>query len=352
MKSQLVQELETALNNDNYSKALQAGQQLIANYPNDADSYLLTGEVFSGMENWGKAIEHYEKALSISPNDANAYFLLGDAYEQKDDFQSARQQYQIARKLEPTNSIFTGHYGRLLHENGRKTGNINLTTEGRQIMESVVQAGDAEKIIREQLAIAYLDDRYATWRQHPEQHDMYVPTESIHLDHTKKQLAKAKTLIDNSNPSINKVVQETENLLAELEKRKFFGYNILIKAPIVFGVLFMLFGGTFFGVLLLVMAGLYYASQFKPKFMENRIHFNQDYREPFVIRRINAVAEDFGGFTFFGSLTDIFFMRFAFKFAFGVVSYLMALVMLPYEIFKGFWVNYDLQHKMVAKTAA
>lgn len=350
MKEQLVQQLETALRNENFSEALQVGSQLMSTYPKDPDTYLKIGNIYFEMDNWCKAIEHFEKALSISPNYAFAYFKLGEAHELRGDFQAALDNFQIAKKLEPSNRLFIGHYGRLLHEKGRKSGNINLTTEGKELMERLVDTGETEKVIREQLAIAYLSDVYANWRPHPEERDNVYATESAHLAHSRNQLAKAKPLLDDSNPSINKGITETETLLAELEKRKFCGYKIILKAPIVIGVLFLLFGNTFFGVFLLVMAGLYYASQFKPKYMENRIYFNQDYREPFIIRRINAMAREFEGISIFGTLTDIFFMRFVFKLVFGAISYLMVLVLLPYEIIKGFWVNYDLGQKVKAKT--
>lgn len=350
MKEQLVRELESALNNNNFSAALQLGARLINAYPNDPDSYILAGDTFSDMENWSKAIENYEKALAIAPNDPGVYFKLGEAYELQGDLQAAMDQFQVARKLEPSNLLYTGHFGRILHEKGRQTNNVNLIKEGLGLMENAAAAGQMEKIIREQLAIAYLEDAHSNWRRHPELIDKWMATELEHLVHTKNQIEKAKSLIDTSNPSINQVILEFESSLIELEKREFCGYKYLLKAPAIVGGILLITGNTGFGILLLLMAGLYYVSQLKPGYLQNRLLYKNDYRDPFIIRRLDAMSRELGGITWWTtSFTDLILFRFFFRLVFGAIRYMMVIVMLPYEILKGFWINFELAQKVMKK---
>ena len=352
MKAQLIKTIETALRNENFSEALQAGSQLMKTFPDDADSYLYIGDIYSAMHNWSKAIEQYNIALSINPNNAFAYFKLGDAYELKGDYQTALEKYQVARKLTPGNNFFAGNCGRLLHEKGRDTNNINLKKEGMELMEMAVNAGETAKIIKEQLAIAYLDLCLSTWVNHPENKDELIATEKGHIDYTRSQIEKAKRLTDGSNVSINTRINELESNLASLEKRKYYGYNYLLKAPAIVGGVLLVIGNTGLGIILLLMAGLYYASQMKPGYLFNRSFVKNNARQPFIIRRINAVAEEIGSITFFGSFMNVIFFKLISRVVFGAISYMMVLVMLPYEIIKGFWVNYDLQHKMNAQPSA
>ncbi|MBK8566686.1 MAG: tetratricopeptide repeat protein [Saprospiraceae bacterium] len=351
MKSQIIKDIETALQHDNFSEALQLGSRLVSSFPNDHEAYLQMGNVFMKMENWSKAIENYEKALAISPNSADAYFRLGEAYELKDDFQAARHQFQTARRLEPSNMLYAGHYGRLLHERGHETNNVNLKQEGIELMEGAVNAGEAEKIIKEQLALAYIERSYSTWHRHPENKDEFLATESEHLNYARRQVEMAKSLLDGSNISINNRIAEIEAHLAEMEQRKFSGYKYLLKAPAIVGVVLLLAGSPVLAVLLLLMAALYYFSQFKPGYLFNRTYFKNDYRDPFIVRRLDAMGEEMGRFTFFGSFSNVIFMKFAFRFVFGAIRYGMVIVMLPYEIIKGFLVNYDLVNKMTARPA-
>jgi tetratricopeptide (TPR) repeat protein len=352
MKAQFIQTIETALQNENFAEALQASGQLIKNYPDDRDSYLYTGDIYQAMHNWSKAIEHYEKVLSICPNDAFAYFKLGDTYELREDYQTALEMYQVARKLEPSNSVLIGHCGRLLHEKGRNKNNINLKKEGMELMERAVNYGETSNIIKNQLAIAYLDQCLSIWVSHPENKDEVIATEKGHLDYTRSQIEKAKELTDGSNVSINNRINELESNLESVEKRKYYGYNYLLKAPAIVGGVFIFFGNTGFGILLLLMAGLYYASQLQPGYLSNRSFVKNNARDPFIIRRINAVAEEIGSITFFGSFMNVIFFRLISRFVFGAITYMMAIVMLPYEIIKGFWFNYDLQSKIAERATS
>ncbi|MCB0520594.1 MAG: tetratricopeptide repeat protein [Lewinellaceae bacterium] len=353
MKAQLVQDLETALSNQNFQQALAAGNSLLAQFPNDMDSYILNGDVYSGMGNWGKAVEYYERAESFNPGEAIVYFKLGDTYERKGDAQTAYHHYYSALTLSPENYFYRGNLGRLLYEKGRESNNFDLKKQGLEQMEMAANAGAADRLLKEQLALAYLDQCAAVWRQHPENKDEYLATEREHLDFAKDQITKARHLTDGSNQVLNNYASSIEGHVSDGEKRKFRGYPYLLKAPAIVGALLLVFGQTAFGIVLLLMAGMYYFSQLKPGYLVNRMFYKNDYRDPFIVRRLDALGREMGNITIWAtSLSDLFMMQFLFKLVFGFIRYGMVIVMLPYEIFKGFWVNYDLQHKMVAKTAA
>lgn len=352
MKAQRIRQIAAALQNQNISEALQLANQLVVDYPNDAEAIATLGDVFAEMDNWTKAIENYDRALAISPNSAEIYFKLGLAYEGKDDFQSARQQFQTARKLDPANKRYAGHFGKLLHEKGRQTQNINFEVEGYQLMEQALDH-DTDYAVREQLAIAIIENAFNAWRQDPEHPEKRLITERGQIEHTRSAIERACNLIGNSNLSVNNRVAELDSYMSEMEKRKFAGYNYLLKAPAIAGGLMLLFGLKTPGVLLLVMAAAYYASQMKPGYLANRIYFKGDYRDPFIVRRLDALSQEMGGITIWStSMSDLMWQRFLFRTVFGALRYAMVIVMLPYEIIKGFIVNFDLMKRVQTRIAA
>ena len=53
-----------------YGQALTYYQQLLADFPNQADYWSETGEVFFGLRQWEQAADHYSKAIELAPEDA------------------------------------------------------------------------------------------------------------------------------------------------------------------------------------------------------------------------------------------------------------------------------------------
>ncbi|MCO6492318.1 MAG: hypothetical protein J5I98_28125 [Phaeodactylibacter sp.] len=154
-------------------------------------------------------------------------------------------------------------------------------------MERAVNSDTATEIIKEQLAIAYLDRCLSGWANHPENKDEKLATEKRHLDHARSQIERAKNLAGGSNTAIN-------NRISEM-------------------------------------------------YVENND------RAPFIIRRIEAVANEINSFSIFGSFMDVILFKLISRVVFSAISYAMVVVMLPYEIAKGFWVNYGLQNQIAAK---
>lgn len=349
MNEQLFQESQTALEQHNFSEALQKAQQLINLNPGDHRAYIHYGDIFMEMENSTKAIENYEKALSIRPDDAAAFFKLGNAYEMKEDFQNARHQYQTARRLDPANTMYMGYLGRLLNLKGIETGNINFENEGLSLMEQAYAAGFTDTNLREQLSIAHLAQTMGNWRKHPEQEGYFVATEPIHIQHAKTHLEWVKNLHDPSNQAIAKRLAELEGVVSEAEKRTFAGYPYLLKVPFISGVIFFILGFKVVGIFGLLMGVLYHISQIKPVYMVNQQMFKGDYRDPFIVRRLDQMDRQLSGITIFSSSwSGLFFNKFLFNLVGGTIRYGMVLMMMPYEIVKGFMNNYGLITKIRA----
>ena len=346
------QPVKALLGNDsqNFSEALQTAQQFIAQNPNDYTGYVNYADVFMSMDNYSKAIDNYEKALAIRPDDASVFFKLGNAYELKEDFQNARHQFQTAKTLEPGNLLYSAYLGRLLNEKGLESGNINLENEGLNLMEQAHHAGVTDANIREQLAIAHLAQTLGSWRKHPEKEGYFVATEPVHVEHAKIHLQWANGLYDRSNMAIAKRIAELEEAVKEAEKKQFAGYPYIRKVPFIVGGVFFLISFKVLGIITLLMGVLYHVSQIKPTYTINRQSFKADYREPFIVRRLNQMDETLSGITIFSSsLSGLFFNKFLFNLVGGSVRFGMVMMMLPYEIIKGFMNNYGLKDQLVAK---
>jgi|GEM_PF-1681865 len=348
MKSPLFHEAQTALQLNQFSEALKKAHQLISSDPADFDAYLLNGDIFLGMQNGAKAIENYEMAVSIRPHEAEVFFKLGNAYDHQEDIQKSLNQYQSASLLEPTNNLYKAYVGRQLNRKGIESGNVNFENQGLGQMEQAYQAGVRDEYLNEQLSIAHLFQATNCWLAHPEKENFSVPTEQIHLDHTKTHLEWVRNLYDRSNQAIGKRLAELDELVRDMEKRHFAGYPYLRKVPFISGAVFLVFGFKILGTLTLLMGVAYHFSQFQPKYMANRQLFKGNYRDPFIVRRLDQMNETLSGITIWSnSLSNLFFNKFLFGLMFGIIRFGMVLMMLPYEIVKGFLNNYGLKQQLV-----
>lgn len=346
-------ESRTALDQENFAEALQKAQQLVTLHPNDADAYLCYGDVFLAMNNGPKAAEQYERAIALRPDLAEAYFKLGHACEMREDDLGALSQYQTARRLDPANDLYMAHHGRLLNKKGLDSGNTNYENEGLALMEKAFHAGVRDADLNEQLAIAHVLKATENWQKHPEQEDTIVPTDAAHLQHAKIHLEWVRNLHDPANEAIAKRLAELDSVVHDNEKRVFAGYPYLRKAPLIVGGLVLLVGQVIPGAILLVMGGLYHISQLKPVYMVNRMLFPGQYRPPFIVRRLDQMDRELSGVTIFSSSwSGLFFNKFLFNLVFGALRYGIVIMILPYEITKGFLVNHGLKDQLRAKMRA
>ena len=107
------------------------------------------------------------------------------------------------------------------------------------------------------------------------------------------------------------------------------------------------------GILLGMMAAAYYVSQLKPGYLFNLQYLKKDDRDPFIVRRIDAFSRQMGEVTLYStSFTDLMWRRFIFSTGVRLMHYFMVIVMLPFEIIRGFFVNFELMNKLQTKMAA
>lgn len=348
-KEKLISEVQLALQEERYNEALTLSNQLIRDFNDDDQSYLMLGDVYLKMGNVSKSIAFYEKALEINPGYAISYFKLGNAYEMEDNPQAALNQYQTAAMLEPDNYEYKGSVGNLLYRKGKLKNDFHLLHEGLITMEEAVSSGESSQFLKDELANAHLDLAYATWNPHPENEGEFVATEYTHLVEARSRIGKAKELTDGSNFPLLSRIRDMEEDVNSLEKRKSFGRRYIQKVPIIAGIILLIFGATGWGIAFLVLAVLYFFSQRKPVYLANRMYYKNNYREPFVMRRIQETYNYLSGFSFIGSIPNVFLMTTITRIVVGFFSYCMVLMMLPYEIIKGFIVNYDLIGKIMQK---
>jgi Tfp pilus assembly protein PilF len=348
MDTFIVKQVHDALRTDDFSTALRIANQLVSEEPGNGLSQSLLARVFYEMGNWNKAIEHYDRAISNGANSAEVYFDLGMAYEMKDDYQSARNSFQVALKLEPGNNKYKGHYGRLLYERGQEHGNVNLKNEGRQLMEQAIDQY-TDNTVKDQLAIVYLNDAYKNWKADPTDKDSLLATEKVHVDEARYYINLAKSLQDGSNTAIVNKIVEMDKLNDVLEGRTFGGYWLFVKVAGIAAFLCLASGSWLLGIYLAILTGGYYFSQLMPGYFINRMQFKQDYRPPFMVRQIDRFTQMFEGITFFGSsLGNVLFRQWMFGLLIRLMTYLMILIYLPFEIIRGFLTHYEVSARKSA----
>jgi Tfp pilus assembly protein PilF len=336
-----------ALERNDYAAAMQIAQQAIALDADEPIGYLLYGDVFLAMENGKKALEQYEKAHALRPDEADIFFKIGMAYETQGDPPSALAQYQTAYRLAPSSHLYLAYYGRLLHNKGIEAGNINYANEGLALMEQAYQAGERDAALEEQLAIAHLHKSTESWRTHPEQAELVVPTEQAHVEQAKARLNAARQLHNPANQALAQRIAELDEAVRMGEKRIFAGYPYLRKAPLITGAILLVIGQVFLGVSLLILGGLYHLSQYKPGYLCNQMLFQDEYRPPFVVRRLNKIDEMLSSIVFWDtSYTGLLFKKFVFNLLVHALRYSVVIIALPYEIAKGLAVNYGLKERL------
>ncbi len=338
MHQKILQEVQGLLEQNRLTEALQLAQNAVKENPNDAFAAEAYGDAFAKMENWAKAEEQYERAIQLSAVDAPIYAKLGNVHMVKSNYQVAYGHYQSASKLDPSNPDYLGRAGAMLYAQGESAKNINQMAEGFTLMQQSLDSGSSDDVVKEMLCIAYLEKVFQSWIPDSEGRDL-LPTEKHHIDDAGQMLQHAKELADGYNEAINKRIAEIESLLNNLSKKKFIGSNYLIKAPIVVGLIIPFLGMKALGVVVLAMAALYYYSQMAPGYKINKLVLSGA-KDPLIIRRLNDIGKQFEGITFFGSLGDIFFKRFLFSFLISAMRYIAAVMMLPFEIIRGFMVNH------------
>ena len=81
---------------NNFAKALEYADRIIARNGNNGQAYLEKGKALSGLKRGGEAIAALQKAASLLRDDPAPYSMLGDLYAEKKDYANAATAYRKA----------------------------------------------------------------------------------------------------------------------------------------------------------------------------------------------------------------------------------------------------------------
>jgi hypothetical protein len=295
------------------------------------------------MENWDKAVEHYDRAVYLAPHVPESYLKLGNALEERGNLLAALTQYQSANRLEPNNLLYKGYVGRGFALKGAEAKKPDMIEDGIVWMEKSIGGGLTDVRVYEVLALSYIELSTIDWTPNPENKEETFPTEDVHIANAKAGLLKANNLVGNSNLKVNLLAKEVENIVLVSTKRKYVGYKYLLKAPLIIGAIVFFFGSKAIAISLFIMSGLYYISQCKLGYKYNKLVFTDGFKVPFVMRRLDAMGDMISGITIFGtSLSNVMFMSWLYQTVFEMMRYICAIIYLPFEIIRGFVVNYGV----------
>lgn len=346
MNHPLSAEINLALEQQNFSQAILKVQDWLQQDPNSALAYVCYGDILMQMASYAMAAEQYEKAIRLEPASSDYFCRLGIAYAEQELWSQAFNNFKTAWRIDPGNPRCTGLAGWALWYIATANNDLHRQKEAQQLLADAYAQGIDDQSIKDALAESYLNDATQSWPLSKEKENSHIATHYAHLVDARRELAKARALLDGTNTALNAELNRINTHVDSLEKREFFGYPYMRKAPLVVGGVSLLFGMTGFAVLLFLMAGLYHFSQYKPGYLANRKFIKGDYGDPFWVRRIDAVGQVVGNLTFFStSLTNVMFMSWAAGFVAKIIQYFMAIIILPILIVSGFITNYDLVGK-------
>ncbi|HIB76048.1 MAG TPA: tetratricopeptide repeat protein, partial [Flavobacteriales bacterium] len=87
--------------NGHYQQALDTGNLLITEYPNEALLYNISGACFRGLGQLEAAVKHFEQALEIKPYSAEPHNNLGITLKELGQLEAAVKHHEQALALNP-----------------------------------------------------------------------------------------------------------------------------------------------------------------------------------------------------------------------------------------------------------
>jgi tetratricopeptide (TPR) repeat protein len=341
MKEQYGIQVSQFLKEGNFTEAYNYARNLVENNPSDHVGFELMGDVFAEMSNWHKAIECYRSSEHLQPTNPAIYFKIGSIFEKEKNSNEALRNFQIAFKIFPQNKLLGAYAGKNMYVIGMANHDTKMIEQGLILMNQALEANQINEEIRGELSNAYLDLYNSGWVQYPTEPGVMLATSKEHVQGSKQYIDYASYINQGSDSKINYRIQEAYNFINQLLVRKFTGYNYIWYVPAGFTALF-LFSGIYILAIFCALLGIgYYISQLAPMYLINRRILKENSRDPFIVRRLNAVGNAFEGITIFGTLSQVFFWRFAIQGFVALTRYSIVMFLLPFEIIRGFINNYQ-----------
>ncbi len=341
MKNEVIKALEA----NNPALAIAKAKILVEENPSNHEALLLLGDTQMRMIEYHEAIQSYQAAKHITPLDPVVYKKIGIAYAKIGNWNRAVGVFQAALGLLPEEPLLKGLLGWSMWSSGDKYA----TEKAYQLMVYAVDMGISYEPINNALAEYHLNQATSSWHKINTGENKVIATKLSHLIDAEKELNSAENYIITGENYATKKLDELKEKIDSLKERSFYGYPFLRKAPIVASGIALIFMGNIpLSIFMLFMAGLYHASQNKPKYLANQMHVKGDYGDPFWIRNMNNGLRYLDTFSFYStSFSNVIFMSWAFS-IFGItMKYLLALAALPLSIVAGLYKNYDLFDNVV-----
>lgn len=144
--------------NHNISAAQQTLELWQADYPNDAEPFLLAGKFYEAMVNWRLAEENYRKGAALAPNDLSARIAWGNSLRILLKTDEAEAVYRQCLKLDPSSIEAVRGLAQCLSTKGDFTGAAVLLKEAldrhpedfgllKDYGETLLAGGDAEPAV-------------------------------------------------------------------------------------------------------------------------------------------------------------------------------------------------------------
>lgn len=102
----LFEQVQTAIDEQEYLKALASLRQLEAQYPNSPTIQEWLAVVHTQLQDYGQALIHYRRVLAIEPQRPMIWYALGEVWQGMEQPDEAITAYQKAIELWPKNPMF------------------------------------------------------------------------------------------------------------------------------------------------------------------------------------------------------------------------------------------------------
>ena len=113
---------ESAIEKEEYEKALEYSSRAIQKDINKIQAYNLRGRAYTSLERYDQALEDFEKAETMEPDDAETYFNRGYLYQQQGRYSGAINDYDTAISKKED-------YGEAFYRRGRSKYDVGQVEE-------------------------------------------------------------------------------------------------------------------------------------------------------------------------------------------------------------------------------
>jgi tetratricopeptide (TPR) repeat protein len=197
-----------------YENAMAVAKQVVTDFPNHPQSFILMGKVHQALSEWDEAIANYQKSFELNPKNSDTAILCAQVYEKKYEYENAIVWYQKAIGDEsPQDGLYekTGlNYVQLNQMDEAKKAfeqelelHPNNASTHYYLAQRMLEAGELEKATEHAQRCTELDERY------PE--PLYLLAQIARQQNDMQKAQDYLTLFRDKKKKESEYVNETEN---------------------------------------------------------------------------------------------------------------------------------------------